>query len=293
MSDNQKRGARVTSKRVNSFVADIVTYLLIAVFSIFFLFPIYWTFITSIKVSADTFTSKFIPFIQFEPTLKGWIEQLQAAENYKALLNSTIIGLASAALATFLGSMAGYTLARFEFRRFFKNSDIISWFLSLRIMPPIALALPFYALMLYFGIIDTLLAVILIHTAFFMPYAVLVTRDAFKSLPKEFEESALVDGSSRIQIFFKIALPLAAPALVATYIIIFAFSWNEFLFAYVLTNKAAVTMPVYIAGTVTTVGVLFDVLSVRAILTILPPIVLGFIIQRYLISGLTMGAVKG
>ncbi|MEM4833828.1 MAG: carbohydrate ABC transporter permease [Thermosphaera sp.] len=280
-------------RRKGDLVKDVVTYVLIAIFLVLFLFPIYWTFITSIKIPADTFTSKFLPFIQFQPTVKTWISQLQAAENFKAILNSLLIGLSSAALATFLGSMAGYALARFQFRRFFKNADIISWFLSLRIMPPIALALPFYALMLFFGLIDTHPAVILIHTAFFLPYAVLVSRDAFKAVPVEIEESALVDGCSRLQVFFRVALPLIAPALAAIYIIIFAFSWNEFLFAFVLTNRVATTMPVYIAGTVTTVGVLFDILSVRAILAIIPPIVLGLLVQRYIISGLTMGAVKG
>jgi len=280
-------------RRKGDLVKDVVTYVLIAIFLVLFLFPIYWTFITSIKIPADTFTSKFLPFIQFQPTVKTWISQLQAAENFKAILNSLLIGLSSAALATFLGSMAGYALARFQFRRFFKNADIISWFLSLRIMPPIALALPFYALILFFGLIDTHPAVILIHTAFFLPYAVLVSRDAFKAVPVEIEESALVDGCSRLQVFFRVALPLIAPALAAIYIIIFAFSWNEFLFAFVLTNRVATTMPVYIAGTVTTVGVLFDILSVRGILAIIPPIVLGLLVQRYIISGLTMGAVKG
>ncbi|MEM4497928.1 MAG: carbohydrate ABC transporter permease, partial [Nitrososphaerota archaeon] len=212
-------------RRKGDLVKDVVTYVLIAIFLVLFLFPIYWTFITSIKIPADTFTSKFLPFIQFQPTVKTWINQLQAAENFKAILNSLLIGLSSAALATFLGSMAGYALARFQFRRFFKNADIISWFLSLRIMPPIALALPFYALILFLGLIDTHPAVILIHTAFFLPYAVLVSRDAFKAIPVEIEESALVDGCSRLQVFFRVALPLIAPALAAIYIIIFAFSW--------------------------------------------------------------------
>ncbi|MEM4290344.1 MAG: carbohydrate ABC transporter permease [Nitrososphaerota archaeon] len=274
-------------------VKDVITYILIGVFLVFFMFPIYWTLITSIKTPADTFTSKFIPALQFQPTLKGWLGQLEAFENFKALFNSMIIGLASAAISTALGSMAGYALARFNFKRLFNNSDIISWFLSLRIMPPISLALPFYALILFFGLLDTHPAVILIHAAFFMPYAVLVSRDAFRSISIEIEESALVDGCSRIQIFLRIALPLIAPSLAAIFIIIFAFSWNEFLLSFVLTNRNAVTMPVYIAGTVTTVGVLFDVLSVRAILAIIPPTILGLLVQRYIISGLTMGAVKG
>ncbi|HDD66544.1 MAG TPA: carbohydrate ABC transporter permease [Nitrososphaeria archaeon] len=283
---------KTTSVRRDKLVKDVVTYVLLAILLLLFIFPIYWTFITSIKIAADTFTSKFLPFIQFQPTLKGWIGQLEAAENFKALLNSTIIGLASAALATFLGSMAGYALARFRFRRV-RNIDIISWFLGLRIMPPIALALPIYALMLSLRLLDTHLSVILIHAAFFLPYAVLISRDAFRSIPVEIEESALVDGCSRFQIFFRIALPLIAPALAAIFILTFAFSWNEFLFAFVLTDRVAVTMPVYIAGTVTTVGVLFDALSVRAMLAIIPPVVLGLLVQRYIVSGLTMGAVKG
>ncbi len=283
---------RPASVRRDKLIKDVVTYVLLAIFLLLFIFPIYWTFITSIKIAADTFTSKFLPFLQFKPTLKGWIGQLEAAENFKALLNSTIIGVASAALATLLGSMAGYALARFRFRRV-RNIDIISWFLGLRIMPPIALALPIYALMLSLRLLDTHLSVILIHAAFFLPYAVLVSRDAFRSIPIEIEESALVDGCSRFQIFFRIALPLIAPALAAIFILTFAFSWNEFLFAFVLTDRIAVTMPVYIAGTVTTVGVLFDALSVRAMLAIIPPVILGLLVQRYIVSGLTMGAVKG
>lgn len=271
---------------------DIATYILVAIFLFLFIFPVYWVLITSIKFTYDVFTSKFLPFLQFQPTLKGWLGQLEAAENFKALFNSMVIGLSSAALATFLGSMAGYALARFEFKKM-KNIDIVSWFLSLRIMPPIALALPIYALMLFLKLLDNHLSVILIHTAFFMPYAVLVSRDAFRSIPLEIEESALVDGCTRMQVFFKIALPLIAPALAAIFILTFAFSWNEFLFAFVLTSRYAVTMPVYIAGTVTTVGVLFDALSVRAMLAIIPPVVLGLLVQRYIVSGLTMGAIKG
>lgn len=284
------KGARVKKR---GFIKDIVTYVVIALLLVLFLFPIYWTFITSIKIPADTFTSKWLPFIQFQPTLKGWIAQASEYENFRSLFNSVIIGLSSASIATFLGSMAGYALARFEFRRIMKNIDIITWFLSLRIMPPIALALPFYALMLFFNLVDNHIAVILLHSVFFLPYAVLISRDAFKSIPIEVEESALIDGCSRLQIFLRIALPIISPALAAIFILIFAFSWNEFLFAFVLTNKQAVTYPVYIAGTVTTVGVLFDALSVRAIMAIIPPVVLALLVQRYIIAGLTMGAVKG
>ena len=280
--------------RRDKLVKDVISYIVIAGFLFFFLFPIYWTFITSIKIPADFFTSSFIPVLQFQPTLDHWYGELVGgfSENFKAILNSAVIGLASAGIATLLGSMAGYALARYEFKKI-KNIDIISWFLSLRIMPPIALALPFYALMLFFGLIDNHLSVILLHSLFFLPYAVLVSRDAFRQIPVEIEESALVDGCSRFQVFRMIALPVITPALAAIFIIIFAFSWNEFLFAFILTAKQATTMPVHIAGTVTTVGVLFDILSVRALLTIIPPVLLSLLVQKYIISGLTLGAVRG
>ncbi|MEN2975489.1 MAG: carbohydrate ABC transporter permease, partial [Candidatus Caldarchaeales archaeon] len=209
--------SRTVSTSRDKLVKDIVSYVAIVILIVFFLFPIFWILMTTFKTPADTFKSSFIPYLQFEPTGKNWYGQVVEgfSENFKAILNSAIIGLSSAAIATILGSMAGYALSRFEFRRFMKNIDIITWFLSLRIMPPIALALPFYALMLFVNLIDNLLSVILIHSIFFLPYAVLVSRDAFRQLPIEIEESALVDGCTRLQVFRRIALPLIAPALAA------------------------------------------------------------------------------
>lgn len=136
------------------------------------------------------------------------------------------------------------------------------------------------------------MAVIIVHSAFFTPYAVLVIRDAFKSLPRDIEEAATIDGCSAIGAIRRIALFLIAPAATAVFILIFSFSWNEFLFAFVLTSKNAITMPVHIAGTVTTVGVLFYILSVRQLLAVIPPVIMSLLVQRYIVSGLTLGAIK-
>ncbi|MEM3871794.1 MAG: carbohydrate ABC transporter permease [Nitrososphaeria archaeon] len=247
----------------------------------------------SIKKPIDQFTLGFIPWLQFEPTLRNWETEgiKQAAENLKALINSTIIGLASALIATSLGTLAGYALARFEFKKV-KNIDIISYFLSLRFLPPIALAVPYYFLMQRAGLVDTHLAVILVHASAFLPYAVLVMRDAFKSIPVAIEESAFLDGASILRVIAGIVLPMVAPAFVAVFILTFTFSWNEFLFAFVLTSKNAFTLPIRIAESITAIGVFFYTLSIRQLIAVIPPIILGMLVQKYIVSGLTMGAVK-
>ena len=273
----------------------VITYVAIVLFALFFLFPLIWMVAESTKPEIEEFSLGFIPWLQYHPTGKHWHSELisQGSENIHALMNSTIIGLSTAVIATILGLLAGYALARYEFRKPMKNVDILMWFLSLRFLPPIALAIPFYFLLLDVHLLDTQLAVILVHSASFLPYSVLVLRDAFRSLPRDMEEAAMVDGCSESSVLWRIALPLVAPALAAVFILIFSFSWNEFLLAFVLTSRYAVPMTVRLAGTVTTVGVLFYILSTRQLIAVIPPIALGLLVQRYIVSGLTMGAVKG
>lgn len=279
---------------------SIATYAFILIFSAFFFIPLFWMVVISFKYPVDQFSLGFIPWLQFQPTLQNWDNEgvLQASENLKALFNSTVIGIGSAAIATFLGLLAGYALARYEFKRV-KNVDFLSYFLSLRFLPPIAMAIPFYVFMQSIpipgsnsGLIDTQLAVILMHGSAFVPYAVLVMRDAFRSLPISMEESAFVDGASVFKVLRLIALPLVAPAIAAVFILTFSFSWNEFLFAFILTANKAFTLPIRIAESVTAIGVFFYALSIRQLIAVIPPIILGLLVQKYIVSGLTMGAVK-
>lgn len=279
---------------------SIATYAFILIFSAFFFIPLFWMVVISFKYPVDQFSLGFIPWLQFNPTLQNWDNEgvLQASENLKALFNSTVIGIGSAAIATFLGLLAGYALARYEFKRV-KNVDYLSYFLSLRFLPPIAMAIPFYVFMQSIpipgsgnGLIDTQLAVILMHGSAFVPYAVLVMRDAFRSLPISMEESAFVDGASVFKVLRLIALPLVAPAIAAVFILTFSFSWNEFLFAFILTANKAFTLPIRIAESVTAIGVFFYALSIRQLIAVIPPIILGLLVQKYIVSGLTMGAVK-
>lgn len=259
-----------------------------------FLFPIYWSFSQSLRNPLDTFTvAGFgIPWVNFEPTLDNWIDQVGQQETMRALYNSTIISVCAAILALILGVPAAYAVARFHFRTW-KNQDITIWFLSQRILPPVATVIPFYLIMRTFNLLDTHLALILINATFVLPFVVVILRQTFLELPVELEESALVDGASYWTAFWRVALPLAAPTMAATGLIIFAFSWNEFLFAVAISSQNVITIPVHIAGAVDTRGVQFWFMGVRAMVAVIPPVLIALIAQRYIVRGLTMGAVKG
>ena len=246
------------------------------------LFPFYWAFLNSIKTPDETFQPTWIPFLQFQPTLEHWRSQLATPEIRHALLNSTIISIGAATIALLLGTLAAYAMARFT-----------TWFLSQRVLPPVMFVTPFFLLMRQFGLLDSVLALVLLNATFTLPFAVIILSQTFRELPRELEEAALVDGASYLQSFLSIVLPLTLPGLAATWIICMAFSWNEFLFALSLTSKSAIPMPVIIAGAEHTRGVQFWFVGVNVLLTMLVPIVLALLAQRYIIRGLTLGALKG
>ena len=259
------------------------------------IFPFYWAIITSFKQPGVILSKpSLIPFLQFTPTLANWESEFtnRWPEISKALLNSLIISTGATVVAVGLGTLAGYGLARFRFQRW-KNKDMTMWFLSQRFLPPMVTAIPFFILMKTVGLLDTQLALIMTNATFVMPFAVLTLRDVFKELPKEMEESAYVDGASAFTAFWHIALPLAAPAVAAAAVICFAFSWNEFLFGLFLTIKSAQPITVVIAGVEHTQGVQFWFVATRLLIAILPPALLALTAQRYIVRGLTFGAVKG
>jgi multiple sugar transport system permease protein len=262
--------------------------------ALIFVFPIYWSFSQSLRNPIDTFTvAGFgIPWVNFTPTLNNWIDQLGTPETAKALANSTVIAISAAILALVLGTPAAYAIARFRFERW-RNRDITVWFLSQRVLPPVATVIPFYLTMRYLGLLDTKFALILINATFVMPYVVVILRQTFLDLPIELEESALIDGANHWGAFWRVALPLAAPSMAATGLIIFAFTWNEFLFAVAISSENAITVPVHIAGAIDTRGVQFWFMGVRAMTAIIPPVIIALLAQRYIVRGLTLGAVKG
>ena len=257
-------------------------------------FPFYWAITTSLRKPAETFTvaGLAIPFLQFKPTLENWAAELKVPENLKAVKNSAIIAVTSAILATMLGTMAGYGLARFQFYKI-KNPDITIWFLSQRVLPPVVVAIPFFLLARQFNALDKVSTLIVLNTTFNLPFAVIIMSQLFKELPIELEQAAMVDGYSRIGAFLKVALPLSTPGLVATGIICLAFAWNEFMFALIIAQRNAITLPYIISGASDTRGIQFWFIATRALMAMVPPTILALMVQKFIVRGLTFGAVKG
>jgi multiple sugar transport system permease protein len=264
---------------------------------------LFWTFIaiapflfaltTSFKEQLDSIDGTVIPWLQYQPTTLNWQQEFGSggAETFKTLRSSALISLGATVLATFLGTLAGYGLARFKYG--VGNANLVSWFLSQRFLPPIATVIPFVLLFRDLKLLDTLHGMIMVNTTFTLPFAVLIMRDYFADFPSELRDAALVDGASEFVTFWRVALPLATPALVASAIICFAFSWNEYLFASILTNRDWKPYPMMVAGTDSVRGIMFNFVSTRMIIAVALPVLLSLLVQRYIVRGLTFGAVKG
>lgn len=264
------------------------------VVTLIFFFPLFWGLSTSLRPPLETFTvTGFgIPWINFTPTLENWTDQLAVPETQAALYNSTIIATLATILALAIGTPAAYALARFRFV-LPPNRDITIFFLSQRILPPVATVIPFYLMMGVLGLLDTHLGLVLVNATFILPFVVVILRQGFLDLPVELEESAMVDGADHFRAFMRISLPLIAPVVAATGLIIFGRAWNEFLFALAIASEGAITIPVHMAGTAGTRGVFFWYLAVRQMIAIVPPVLIALLAQRYIVRGLTMGAIRG
>lgn len=259
--------------------------------------PLLWMFSTAFKTQGAIFpTPKYIPWLEFEPTLDAFRTVLTQyrSQLVNAFENSVISATASAVAATFLGALAGYALTRFRFRFGpLKNDDIAFFFISQRMLPPVVIVFPFLMMYRFLGLLDNPWSLALAYTLFNLPLAVWIMRDAFRAVPVEIEESALVDGCSRLSVFWKVALPLAAPGIVASFIICLIFAWNEFLFALVLTFRRSQTLPVMIAGQATELGSYWWIMATLAMIAVVPMILVGLAAQRWIVRGLSAGSVKG
>jgi multiple sugar transport system permease protein len=268
-------------------------WLAVILVTVWALYPFVWAVITSFKTQREALEPTFIPFLQFQPSLENWSAELGLGgrESLQALGNSVAISFGATFLATTLGTLTGYALARFRYG--IGNRNLVSWVMSQRFLPPIATLIPFFLMLQRLRMIDTVPGLILVNTTFTLPFAILIMRDYFADFPVEIEEAALVDGANPLQIFLRVALPLAVPALAAAAIICFAFAWNEYLFASILAPNSAKPYTFLVASTSTVRGVHFGYLSTRMLIAVTLPVVLSLFVQRYIVRGLTLGAVKG
>jgi multiple sugar transport system permease protein len=256
------------------------------------LIPFLWAILNSIKTLEETFQSgAIIPFLQFQPTLDSWRQVLTDSGVLHALLSSVVVSGGATILVLVLGVPAAYSLARFDFPM--ASRDITLWFLSQRVLPPAIVLVPFYLMMVYFGLIDTWTGLIISYSTFSLAFAVVIMRDVFRDVSKEVEEAAKVEGATAWQIFVLIALPLSIDGIIVTAINVFAFGWNEALFASAFTSRNAQTLASFILASRGTRDIDFNLAAVNTLIAIGPPVVLSFFFQRYLARGLSFGAVKG
>jgi multiple sugar transport system permease protein len=277
------------SRRITGTIFLVAVLLVLLIWT---LFPFYWAFISSIKDPADNYGNKWLPFISFEPTLTPWRNLWSIREIREAMVNSTVVATGAATIAVVLGTLAAYGIARFRFFRP-RNGSLTTWFLSQRVLPPVIFVTPFFLILVQFELIDTLWALILINATFNLPFPVIILTQMFREVPIELEEAAQVDGASRLGIFLRIAVPLVLPGIVVSWILCLAFSWNEFLFGFAMTQTESRPMPVYLAGGDQTRGVDFQAIGTRMLLTASVPLVAALLVQRYIVRGLSLGAVKG
>lgn len=258
--------------------------------SLIFLFPIYWMVLTSFKQQVDIFTNP--PTFFFTPTLATYAEYMKRADIVRRLLNTIIVAAGSGLLSIVVGTMAGYALARIRL----KGAATIGLLILLsRGVPPIALAVPMFLVARKLGLTDKHITLILAYSTFLIPYVMWLMRSFFLSLPKELEESAMIDGCSRYGAFFKIILPISLPGLLSTLIFSMILAWEELLFALVLTNRNASTIPVAIAGIAgdTVNGANWGALTAVGTITVVPVVIFALLVQKWLIKGLADGATKG
>jgi multiple sugar transport system permease protein len=292
------------SHRARWFASRVLIYGVLILWAIICLFPIYWTVTTSFKMAPNVMKGNMIPWVDYDPAWLGFRalglspdtfagESTVRQEFLKRFWNSTVTALVSSTLAVILGSLAAYGLSRFSYRfGYMKNDDISFFFLSQLILPPVVLALPFLVLYKALGLLDTQIGLILLYTLTVLPIVIWIMRDQFAGIPTELEEAAMVDGLGIWGAFFSIILPIALPGMVAAFILSLVLTWNEYFFAALLTSTHANTLPVMVASQTGSQGISWWSMAALSTMAILPLVVIGVVLERFIIKGMAAGAVK-
>jgi multiple sugar transport system permease protein len=261
--------------------------LLILVVILFCIFPFYWMVTTSLKTQVVALADP--PVWWFDPTFQNYTTVLFEDGVGLTLVNSLIVAICTTALAVGLGLPAAYALARFEFRG---KKELWFWFITNRMISPVVLALPFFLLARILGLLDTHLALILIYLTFNLPIVIWICTDQFRSIPRDLDEAAILEGASQWRIFRSVCLPLAKPGVAVSAIFSFIFSWNELMFALVLTRNTAKTAPAMAVSFMEGYNLPYGKIMATSTLIVIPVIIFALIASRQLVRGLTMGAVK-
>jgi multiple sugar transport system permease protein len=252
------------------------------------LFPLYWILAASFKTELSLYAKP--PQWVFSPILENYKRVLFNIPFFQYLGNSLLIALGTTIGSLVLGTLAAYGFSRVKFR----GSEALRFLILVtRMVPRMTLVVPYYLLMMKIGLLDTYTGLVIAYVSFALPFSIWLLIGFFDDVPIEVEEAAMVDGCTPLGTLIRVVIPIAAPGLAVAAIFAFLVSWNEFLFALILSGPASKTLPVVIAGLTTDLGPLYGEMSAAAVMIMLPNIVMTLAMQRYVVRGLTLGAVKG
>jgi multiple sugar transport system permease protein len=292
------------ARRTRHVVKQVLIYAGLVFWAFVSLFPVYWTITTSMKVAKDVQLGHLIPYVDFQPSWLGWrslglspdtISTTSTVRDEFVLrfANSVMVAVGASLLAVLIGALAAYGLSRFRYKfLWMRNNDISFFFLSQLILPPVVLALPFLVLYRELALLDTTIGLIFLYTLTVLPIVIWIMKDQFDTIPTELDEAAQVDGLSAWGTFFRIVLPIALPGIVAAFILSLILCWNEYFFAALLTSSNAKTLPVMVASQTGSQGINWWSMAALSTAAIAPLVVVGIFLERYIIKGLTAGAVK-
>lgn len=287
---------------------QVAFWLALGIVFLFFTFPLYWILISSFKTRADIVSTvpSYIPFVQFQPTLANYSDvfitrttstgegstvtaSADVSRFRDRLINSVIITGASTTLAVVVGTLTAYAVSRF---RIPLESDFMFFVLSTRMLPPIVVLIPIFVLFTNLGLRDSYFGLIILYTAFNLPFVVWIMKGFFDEIPAEYEDAAMVDGYSRFQAIYKIVLPEALPAMAATAVFSIIVSWNEFVLANFLNRDAAATVPPFLNSIIGVGAVEWGRLAAASVVYVLPVVIFTFLVRNHLLRGVTFGAVR-
>lgn len=266
-------------------LSNILFYFLVTGIALIVLFPFLWMLSSSFKTQVDIIS--WPPKLFFAPTLQNYQKVFEEQDFLKYFLNSTIVGVVSVGLSLVLGLPAAYSIARYT------QKKLSVFILLARLMPGISFLVPWYIVFSRLNLMDSYIALVLSHMLIALPIVVWIMTTYFNTIPRELEESAMVDGATRQYAFFAIILPLSGPGIITATTLSFIFSWNNFMFSQVLSMEKTKTLPIAVYNFVSYAEVDWGGVMAAAVAIMTPAIILTMIFQKYVVKGLTMGAVKG
>ena len=272
-------------------------YLAILLWSSFVALPFLWALTTSFKTANGvTGGATYIPWYQYKPSLEGWKVLVrtggQGVDIVGPYINSILVTGSASLISLALGTLAAYGLSRYTYKLgFVKNADITFFFISQRIMPPIVLSIPFFLMLQYLGLLDTIWGLIIVYIALLLPIATWVMVDFFNNVPQQIDEMAMLDGCHPIEAFFRVILPNSLPGIVVGGLFCLIFGWNDFFFAFTLTFTKVQLIPVAVVALNSSVTPWWS-LSASALVSVAPLVIIAFIVERYLSSGNLAGAIR-